>query len=79
MNVKIISIWFQAIRPKTLFAAIAPVIMGLSMAYGQNFFHPVTALLTLLCAILIQIGTNLVNDYEDYKKIFNYIDFFQIR
>lgn len=59
--------WMMAIRPKTLFASIGPVLLGLALAYDQTtILNPVTSILTLLCAILLQIGTNLVNDYYDH-------------
>lgn len=61
-------IWLQATRPKTLGAAIAPVLIGSSMAYDKITFSESLALMTLLGAILIQIGTNFANDYFDYIK-----------
>ncbi len=61
--------WIFAIRPKTLFASIAPVILGLTVAYlHQNFLNPLIALLTLICALLMQIASNLANDYLDSLK-----------
>ena len=58
----------MACRPKTLPAAAAPVVIGAAMAYGDGVFHFLSASLCLLCALLIQIGTNLANDYFDFKK-----------
>ena len=58
----------MACRPKTLPAAAAPVIIGAAMAYGDGVFHFLSAFLCLVCALLIQIGTNLANDYFDFKK-----------
>ena len=60
--------WLIAIRPKTLPAAIAPVIIGLSYAYHIGIFKPLIGLLTLLASVLIQIGTNLANDVFDFEK-----------
>ena len=60
--------WLIAIRPKTLPAAIAPVIIGLSYAYHLGIFKPLVGLLTLLASVLIQIGTNLANDVFDFEK-----------
>ncbi len=60
--------WFLAIRPKTLPAAIAPVLIGTAMALGDGFFHGPSALMALAAALCIQIGTNLANDYFDFKK-----------
>jgi len=58
----------MAIRPKTLPAAVAPVMIGTAMALGDGVHHFPTALVALCGAILIQIGTNLANDYFDFKK-----------
>ncbi len=63
-----IGIWIWAARPKTLFAAIAPVIMGTAMAVASGGFHLWSALAALVGAVLIQIGTNYANDYYDYTK-----------
>ncbi|MBP9682580.1 MAG: 1,4-dihydroxy-2-naphthoate polyprenyltransferase [Bacteriovorax sp.] len=61
--------WILEIRPKTLFASIAPVILGISIAYKeQQLIHPLTAFLTLFCALLLQMATNIANDYLDSQK-----------
>lgn len=60
--------WIQAARPKTLTAAYTPVIIGASLAYLQDSLNLQVSLIALLCATLIQIGTNFANDYYDYKK-----------
>src|SRR5476651_2646803 len=60
--------WVLAIRPKTLPAAIAPVVIGTAMAFGDGLFHAPSAIMALLAALCIQIGTNLANDYFDFKK-----------
>jgi len=57
-----------AIRPKTLPAAIAPVAMGTAMAYGDGVHDFPVAWNCLGVALLLQIGTNLANDYFDHKK-----------
>ncbi len=63
-----IQIWFMTLRPKTLFASIGPVLIGLSLAYHDlgnlNFL---SALITLLCAMTLQISSNLCNDYFDHR------------
>lgn len=61
-------LWLLAIRPKTLFAAIAPVMLGTALSYSHNQGHLLNAFAALLGAIGIQIGTNLANDYWDSKK-----------
>jgi len=63
-----LSSWILAIRPKTLPAAIAPVAIGTAMAFGDGLFHLPSALMALSAALCIQIGTNLANDYFDFKK-----------
>jgi len=60
-------VWILAARPKTLFAAVAPVIIGTAMAYADHGFHPLAALAAFAGAMLIQIGTNFANDYSDFK------------
>ena len=61
-------VWYLAARPKTLWAAVAPVMIGTAMAYGDGGFHALAAVAALLGALLIQIGTNFCNDYADFKK-----------
>ncbi|MBM9615382.1 1,4-dihydroxy-2-naphthoate polyprenyltransferase [Desulfobulbus rhabdoformis] len=60
--------WFLAIRPKTLPAAVCPVLVGSALAFQADSFRTVPALLCLLFALLIQIGTNFANDYYDFIK-----------
>lgn len=60
--------WLIAARPQTLPAAAAPVIVGTGVAIAEGVFAPVAAVLALIGAALIQIGTNLANDYFDGIK-----------
>lgn len=60
--------WVLAARPKTLPAAVVPVLVGAAVAAGAGVFAPLPALAALLGAILIQIGTNFANDYYDFKS-----------
>jgi len=60
--------WFLATRPRTLPAAMAPVLAGTGLAIGDGVFRPLPALAALVGAILIQIGTNLANDYSDWAR-----------
>ena len=68
MNPSRVRIWLHAARPKTLWAAFAPVLIGAALAYADGAFHAGAALAALLGALLIQIGTNFCNDYADFKK-----------
>ncbi len=58
--------WVMASRPKTLPAAVAPVVMGTAMAYADGHYAPVIAVTTLMAALFLQIGTNFANDYFDF-------------
>ena len=60
--------WILASRPKTLPAAVAPVMVATAFAYHEQVFQVMPAMLCLVFALLIQIGTNFANDYYDYKK-----------
>ena len=63
-----IKIWLVATRPKTLSAAIAPVLLGTAMASHAGSMNPLPFLICLGFALLVQIGTNLANDYLDGVK-----------
>ncbi len=58
----------MAARPKTLGAAVAPVLLGTAMAYEVGALHLPAALCALLGAVLIQVGVNYHNDYTDFVK-----------
>ncbi|KXG44288.1 1,4-dihydroxy-2-naphthoate octaprenyltransferase [Tepidibacillus decaturensis] len=60
--------WILASRPKTLPAAAAPVLVATLIALKDGVFQFWPALAALVGALLIQIGTNFVNDYFDFKK-----------
>ncbi len=63
-----VRIWLMAARPKTLPAAIAPVLVGTSLATAQGTFHALAFVAAMLGSIFIQIGTNLANDYSDARR-----------
>jgi 1,4-dihydroxy-2-naphthoate octaprenyltransferase len=58
----------MAARPRTLPAAVAPVLVGTSLAIHYGTFHPLAFAAALLGAMLIQVGTNLSNDYSDARR-----------
>jgi 1,4-dihydroxy-2-naphthoate octaprenyltransferase len=60
--------WVLAARPKTLPAAVAPVLVGAGLAAHDEVFATGPALAALAGALLIQIGTNFANDYFDFRK-----------
>jgi len=62
------NVWLLAVRPKTLGAALAPIMIGTAMAFAEGKGHAGVALVALLGALLIQIGTNFSNDYFDFIK-----------
>ena len=64
-----LKIWFQGARPKTLGAAIAPVLVGSSIAYYEKSFDLTISLLALMVSISIQIAVNYANDYLRCFKI----------
>ncbi len=60
--------WVLASRPKTLWAAVTPVMVGTACAISVSGFAPGAALAALGVAISIQIGTNLSNDVLDFDR-----------
>ncbi len=68
VNTSPLKAWLLAIRPKTLPAAIAPVMVGMAMAITDNAFKPLPVLAAMSGALLLQVGVNLANDYFDYIK-----------
>lgn len=63
-----VQIWLEATRPKTLPAAVAPVLLGTAMAHSVGQLHLLPATICLAFALLVQIGTNFANDYLDGVK-----------
>lgn len=58
----------MAARPKTLPAAIGPVLVGTAVAISDEAFQPTLALAALLGAVLLQVAVNFANDYFDAKN-----------
>ena len=59
----------MAARLRTLPAAIAPVLVGTAVAYAlEEIFRPGAFIAAMLGSILIQVGTNLSNDYSDARR-----------
>lgn len=66
--------WWLAIRPKTLPAAVGPVLVGIGLAVGDGVFNLLPALAALAGALLLQIASNLANDYYDFVKGYDQAD-----
>ncbi|UCC13754.1 MAG: 1,4-dihydroxy-2-naphthoate polyprenyltransferase [Gammaproteobacteria bacterium] len=61
--------WILAARPKTLPVAVVPVVVGSAIAFAETtMFSMSVAVIAMLCALLIQIGTNLHNDVSDFER-----------
>lgn len=60
--------WLESLRPKTLPLAVAAIIVGSALAWWQGHFDPLVTLLALVTAGLLQILSNLANDYGDAVK-----------
>lgn len=63
-----VKIWLGAMRPRTLPAAVAPVLTGSALACHDGAFDLAAAALCLGFALLVQIGTNFANDYYDFIR-----------
>ena len=57
--------WWMGARPRTLPAAVAPVLAGSGLAYFYDGFVLGRALLALVVALALQVGVNYANDYSD--------------
>jgi len=60
-------VWVQAARPQSFAATVAPVSLGLALAWRDGRFDALTAAATLIAAVLLQAGANLLNDYMDHR------------
>jgi 1,4-dihydroxy-2-naphthoate octaprenyltransferase len=58
--------WFMAARPRTLPAAVSPVLVGIALAATDGKLKVLPSLAALAGALLIQVGANLANDYYDF-------------
>jgi 1,4-dihydroxy-2-naphthoate octaprenyltransferase len=57
--------WLAGTRPRTLPAAVVPVLIGSGVALGYHRFSAGRALLALVVALALQVGVNYANDYSD--------------
>ncbi len=63
-----IQVWWMAIRPRTLPAAMSGVAMGCALAWHDGVFQALPALAALIVALLLQIGSNVANDVFDFER-----------
>ena len=61
-------LWILAARPRTLPAAVAPVLVGTALAGAADELHALRFAAALVASVFIQIGTNLSNDYSDARR-----------
>jgi 1,4-dihydroxy-2-naphthoate octaprenyltransferase len=61
-------LWLLAARPRTLPAAVAPVLVGTALAGSEGTFRALPFAAALVGSVFIQIGTNLSNDYSDARR-----------
>ena len=61
-----LGIWFQAVRPFTLSAAVVPVLVGSTLAAETGAFYALLFILVLIGSVLVQCGTNLTDEYADH-------------
>ncbi|HYC72220.1 MAG TPA: 1,4-dihydroxy-2-naphthoate polyprenyltransferase [Opitutaceae bacterium] len=60
--------WMEAARPKTLPAAVVPVVVATALAHSHGAAHGPAALVCLAFGVLVQVGTNFANDYYDFVQ-----------
>lgn len=60
--------WYWAVRPFTLSASVVPIVVGSALALRYEAFHGGLFGLMLLGAMLVQSGTNLVDEYADHEQ-----------
>ena len=66
-------LWFRIIRPQTLFASLVPVLVGvIAVKYSGTSLHAdhpfFVSIVTAVCALSLQILSNLINDYYDFVR-----------
>lgn len=65
---KKILLWVRICRPQTLFASLVPVLVALLCVSQSMTIDTLTAVVTAVCALSLQILSNLINDYYDYVR-----------
>ncbi|OGO38958.1 MAG: 1,4-dihydroxy-2-naphthoate octaprenyltransferase [Chloroflexi bacterium RBG_16_57_8] len=65
---KTVGAWYRASRPFTLSAAMAPVLVGSSLAFRDGQISPVILVMVLVASLLVQVTANLVDEYSDHAR-----------
>ena len=60
--------WVLASRPRTLWAAFAPVLVGCGLAIGSGVFRADAMVAALICALTLQVAANFANDASDARR-----------
>ena len=68
MNVRSPNPWVLAARPRTLWAAVAPVLVGSGLALGSGVFRADAMVAALICALSFQVAANFANDASDARR-----------
>jgi 1,4-dihydroxy-2-naphthoate octaprenyltransferase len=63
-----VGVWYRAIRPFTLSASVVPVVVGSALASHYTPFNWFLFILVLLGSLLVQSGTNLIDEYADHHQ-----------
>ena len=64
---KNVLLWFRIVRPQTLFASLCPVVVAL-LTMGEPVGSWTVAWMTIVCALGLQVLSNLINDYYDFVR-----------
>lgn len=64
-SVEKVNRWILGARPRTLPAAVVPIVVGAAVCIGLSSAHWWRSLLALAVSLLLQIGVNFANDYSD--------------
>jgi 1,4-dihydroxy-2-naphthoate polyprenyltransferase len=60
-----LDVWVRGARPRTLVAAVCPVLVGTAAAAAEGPLRPWRAAAALIVALALQVGVNYANDYSD--------------
>ena len=63
-----LKIWMEAARPRTVLLSLSGVMMGGFLAASEPLSYSAPVVFAALTAMLLQILSNLANDYGDFKK-----------